>query len=282
MNENELEEMMRLLEEQGWRPMACDTPVTTYEMAVRCGKPTGIGNMPPEMRMLPSKLLSWQPEFTVQVQGDSMSDVDIIEGDHVLIRSDHTARDGDIVLTFIDDEFTLKTFCHDEDGRPWLVPQNKNYKAFPLEEYQNVWIVGVVTSIIKDTPRISYTDCMKQVWAAKQEAKAPREVTREEAMAAIKAVAPMVKVGRHWYAVYRAMVDRQAVTLEDYDGFVALVKEAVPEHENLPKRDELQRLAVQSFAKPVAQWNPLNAPVKGKRFNDYLMIAERTLALLDM
>ena len=251
-------------------------------MPVRCGKPTGIGNVPPGMRLLPSKLLSWQPEFTVLVQGDSMSDVDILEGDHALIRSDRLARDGDIVLTYIDDDFTLKTFCHDEEGRPWLVPQSKNHKPFPLEEGQDAWIVGVVTAIIKDSPRISYTDCMKKVHAVTQETKAPRAVTKAERMAAIKAVATMVTVGRQWYAVYRAMVDRQAVALEDYDGFVAMVTEAVPEHEHLPKRLELQRLAVQSFTKPVGQWNPLNAPVKGTRYQQYLNIAQRTLELLTL
>ena len=55
----------------------------------------------------------------------------------------------------------------------------------------------------------------------------------------------------------------------------------VPEHKPLPTIVEMQRLAVQSFSKPVAMWRADNAPVKGKRFKDYLHIAQRTKALLE-
>ena len=103
---------------------------------------------------------------------------------------------------------------------------------------------------------------------------------RAVAAEAIREVAPTVQVGRQWFAVYRAMVQREVIAGEDYDGFVCLVKEAVPKHDHMTTIDELQRMAVESFTKPVGMWNPLKAPVQGKRFTDYQAIGLRTLELL--
>lgn len=80
--------------------------------------------------------------------------------------------------------------------------------------------------------------------------------------------------------VHRAMADLNVVKDGDYEKFCNMVKVEVPQHSHLPKSDELQRLAMLSFTKPVRYWNAENAPVKGKRFNDYLMIANRTTELL--
>jgi hypothetical protein len=68
---------------------------------------------------------------------------------------------------------------------------------------------------------------------------------------------------------------------EAFATFCDLVKAEVPEHPHLPTRIEMQRMAVQSFGKPVAMWNELNAPVQGKRFGDYVQIAERMQELLE-
>ena len=106
------------------------------------------------------------------------------------------------------------------------------------------------------------------------------EITEECVSHAIKAIAPMVEVGRQWYAVCRVLVDVKVVTEGDFEGFCQRVKAEVPDHNNLPTRIELQRMAVQSFKKPVAMWNELNAPVQGKRYNDYVKIAERMQELL--
>ena len=98
------------------------------------------------------------------------------------------------------------------------------------------------------------------------------------AVEVIRRVAGDVGVARQWYAVYRALADAGAVSVGDYDTFCRWVAEAVPDHPHMPVRDELQRMAVLSFARPVAQWNPTNAPVRGKRFDDYLRLA-RAVAL---
>ena len=44
MNEDELEEMMRLLEEQGWQPRECDVHVPVYGNRVPCGRPLDVAD----------------------------------------------------------------------------------------------------------------------------------------------------------------------------------------------------------------------------------------------
>ena len=89
-----------------------------------------------------------------------------------------------------------------------------------------------------------------------------------------------MKIARQWYAVYRIMADYNVVGEEEFDTFIYKVVTEIPHHEHLPSKTELQRLAVQSFAKPVSKWTPNNAPVKGSRYKLYVMIANKTEELL--
>ena len=74
VQENELEEMMALLEEQGWQPMMCDSKIAFYDNPVACGEPNDVGDVVREDESWPEFLLSAQPEFVVTVRGDSMKD----------------------------------------------------------------------------------------------------------------------------------------------------------------------------------------------------------------
>lgn len=278
---DELKEIFRELEEQGWEPQLCDTPVPYYENAVMCGKPADVGDVICGMEMYPKEFFDNQNEFITIVKGDSMKDANIEEGDKVKVLATKSFQDGDILLVSIDGEYTLKSFCRDEDGTPWLIPQNAAYNAFSIEESQNVRVYGVVTEVIKQRPRIAFRSCMKQINQAKQSEIKIKTISPEQATKAIQEIAPMVKIGRQWYAVFRVMMERKAIDAWDYDAFCILVKNAVPDHQHLPTRKELLRMAVDSFAKPIALWDENNAPVQGKRFNEYIEIAERTKEILN-
>jgi len=280
MNEEELKEILKELREQGWNPLLCDTPVPFYDTAVRCGQPMEVYTERPDNIMLPKDLLSMQPEFTIWAKGDSMKDAGICQGDMVKVVCVDTPQDGDIVLATIDGESTIKTYCEDEEGFPWLVPQNSDYTPIPLKDKVNVRIVGRIKEIIKNAPRISYRDCQRMIRKAKMTMVETHEIPQQRVSWAIREVASMVTIARQWYAVYRAMVDLNVVKDGDYETFCEMVKTEAPQHQRLPNSGELQRLAMLSFTKPVRYWNAENAPVKGKRFNDYLMIANRTTELL--
>lgn len=284
MKESEIkdfEQLLENLEKQGWHPMVCDTPVPFYDNDVMCGNPNGVGDVVKEVMMVPLSSLSMQPEFFVNAKGDSMEGVNIDEGDVLKVRAQPTANDGDVVLALFDGDFTIKTYCEDKQGRPWLVPQNPKYKAFPMSDAEDARIMGVVVEVMKKVPRAKFRDCLKLIEEAQEARNVGEEITEEQVSRAIKAIAPMVELGRQWYAVCRVLEDVKVVPEGDFEGFCQRVRAEVPEHPHLPARDEMVRMAVQSFKKPVSMWNELNAPVQGKRYNDYVKIAEGMQELLE-
>lgn len=282
MDDKELKEMFRELEEQGWEPMLCDTPVPYYENAVMCGTPNELGDIVAGEMLMPKRWVSTDKLFITTVQGDSMIDANIDEGDKIFVEETNVYNDGDIVLVTIDGEYTLKSFCRDEDGNPWLIPQNAAYPAFQLHEHENVRVNGVVRLIIKQSPQVSFRSCMKKIKSAKQAEKKKKPITMEQVESAILRIAPDIKVSRHWYAVFRALVDLKVYKMEDINLFVNLLHRLVPNHEHLTTTDDLQRMAVDSFAKPVLLWDENNAPVPaGKRFMDYKKIAEKTTLYME-
>lgn len=277
---DDLREVFRLLEQAGWNPRLCDTPVPHYETAVPCGPALEIGEVPPETKMVPTQFLAAHPMFMVDVRGDSMKDVGITDGDIVTVVAGTRVEDGDIVLAMIDGETTVKSFFRDEDGETWLVPQNADYEPILLSSRQNVWVIGVVRDVMRPTPRISYRTCRNIVAKAKAGQLPPKAIQPEQVSKAIREIAPMITARRQWYAVCRAMADAGGVKEMDFDAFIERVAAEVPDHPALPTRHEMQRMAVDSFVKPVALWRANNAPVKGKRFDVYLQIARRTTELL--
>jgi repressor LexA len=68
-----------------------------------------------------------QSTYMLEVQGESMIDAGILEGDLVLVERGRTPRRGDIVLALVDNEYTLK-YLETENGKPVLVPANRAFK----------------------------------------------------------------------------------------------------------------------------------------------------------
>ncbi|MCD8053926.1 MAG: transcriptional repressor LexA [Lachnospiraceae bacterium] len=61
--------------------------------------------------------------FLLEVRGDSMVNMGILDGDHVLVEQRHTASNGEVVVALIDDSATVKRF-YQEDGHIRLQPEN--------------------------------------------------------------------------------------------------------------------------------------------------------------
>ena len=276
----ELKEIFKDLEEQGWEPRLCDTAVPFYDGCVPCGSPNGVGDVECEMAMMPREYLPMNRVFMATVTGDSMKDANIFAGDIVVVESGVSISDGDIVLVRIDGECTLKSYCEDENGTPWLVPQNAEYDAFPLKESQSIYVAGRVRDIIRQAPRIKYNACQKYIRKARAKQLEPEEISQVQISKAIREIAPMIESRRQWYAVFRPMADLNIVQEDDYDTFINMITTELPQHKCLPTRAEMLRIAVQSFAKPVVLWQTGNAPVKGKRYSEYLKIAKMTKELL--
>ena len=83
--------------------------------------------------------------FAVRVQGDSMIEAGIMDGDTVIIEFRETANDGDIVVALIDEtETTLKRFKRSNRGKYIkLIPANRDMEEM-VYEADRVRIQGVL------------------------------------------------------------------------------------------------------------------------------------------
>ena len=274
----ELRELFLALDKQGWNPQMCDTLVPYYANGVPCGMPSDVGDIRhDEYDLMPRDMVALNQTFTFNAYGDSMVGAGIDHGDRLEMLSTPVARHGDIVLASVGDGYTVKGYFVDDLGRQWLVPANSKYKAMLITEERRVRIEGRVVSVRKLDPRAD-NRAMRNAVLASEEYAAVKVYTKEQrAERAIRHVAPMVKQGRQWYAVYRALVDRRAVEDGAYAEFVQRVCVLVPNHSHLPQVSELRRMEVQSFRRCVELWDAEDAPVSGTRFDTYLQIARTTM-----
>lgn len=96
---------------------------------------------------LPTSLVGNDEEiFMLTVQGDSMINAGILDGDYVLVRKQNTANNGDIVVALIDkEEATVKRFFKEKD-RIRLQPEND---AIAPIYSRNVAILGKVIGVFR-------------------------------------------------------------------------------------------------------------------------------------
>lgn len=84
--------------------------------------------------------------FLFTVSGDSMINLGIYEGDKVIVKKSATAKDGDVVIAFIDGGYTLKTY-RNKNEKVWLEPANDNYpNLYPKEQLA---IFGIAQGIVR-------------------------------------------------------------------------------------------------------------------------------------
>ncbi len=72
---------------------------------------------------IPAEFMPNEQTFILQVQGESMINAGILDGDYILVEQQTTANDGDMVVALVDDSATVKTF-YKENGYYRLQPEN--------------------------------------------------------------------------------------------------------------------------------------------------------------
>ena len=279
IDDKEIEELFSQLRVAGYTPMPCETDIPTFSNRVHCGPATEVGDPDRENDDWYSQdMIERNRKFRIPAIGDSMQDAGINEGDELTVQTGITPMDGDILLVRLVDKFTVKAYYEDDSGQAWLVPYNDAYKPIKLGEKADYKVCGRVIEVAKKNPRVRSRDSLKRVRKLKEEKK--RVITAEMVESAIFDVSPMVKNGRQWYAVFRKLVELTSLGMAEMESFCGQVARIVPMHEFLPSAGELQRMAVQSFLRPSRLWDENDAPVRGKRFRDYVMVANRTEELL--
>lgn len=94
---------------------------------------------------LPTSIVGDGSSFVLRVRGHSMINAGILDGDYIVVKEQHEAHDGEIVVALIDDSATVKTFYR-EKGRIRLQPENDTMEPIYVT---NPVILGRVTALIR-------------------------------------------------------------------------------------------------------------------------------------
>ena len=94
---------------------------------------------------LPQSMLGSDEIYCLRVQGESMINAGILDGDIVVLREQHDAENGDIVVAMVDDEATLKRIFY-EDDRVRLQPENSTMQPIYAD---SVTVLGKLIALFR-------------------------------------------------------------------------------------------------------------------------------------
>ena len=133
-----------VLDEAPWRQKQI-TPVPLVGR-VTAGEPILAVENIEETYPFPTELVGDNDVFMLAVKGTSMIDAGILDGDYVLVRSQNSARNGDIVVALIDEEeATVKRFFKEKE---YIRLQPENATMEPICS-RNVSILGKVIGVFR-------------------------------------------------------------------------------------------------------------------------------------
>ena len=98
-----------------------------------------------ETLALPTSVVGDSSSFVLRVRGNSMINAGIFDGDYIVVKEQHDAHDGEIVVALLDDSATVKTFYREHD-RVRLQPENDTMEPIYVT---NPVILGRVTALIR-------------------------------------------------------------------------------------------------------------------------------------
>lgn len=91
------------------------------------------------------EFLGNKPTFMLKVKGESMINAGIYDEDYILVESDMTAENGEIVVALIDDSVTVKRFFK-EENQYRLQPENDFMEPIIVKECS---IIGKVIGLFR-------------------------------------------------------------------------------------------------------------------------------------
>ncbi len=115
---------------------------------VAAGLPIGADLRSDDYILLDRALFSPAPNYLLKVQGDSMRDEGIFEGDLIGVYRTNEARSGQIVVARIDDEITIKLLKIGKD-RVRLMPRNPDYAPIEVLPDQDFAIEGLYCGLVR-------------------------------------------------------------------------------------------------------------------------------------
>lgn len=111
---------------------------------VAAGSPVVAEDRIEDRMAIPDQLCA-DGDFLLTIRGDSMVNAGILDGDMVLVRPQHEATNGSIVVALLEGEATVKRFER-SNGQVKLIAENPAYAPIVTN---NVSLVGLVRGVIR-------------------------------------------------------------------------------------------------------------------------------------
>ncbi len=135
---------IEILKDEEWRQKEI-TPIPLVG-SVQAGLPVTAEECIEDVYPFPLQFIGSEDTFMLEVKGDSMREVGILEGDILFVRMQENANNGDIVVAMVDeDEATVKTFYR-EENHIRLQPENPDYEPIISRQVQ---ILGKVIGVYR-------------------------------------------------------------------------------------------------------------------------------------
>jgi repressor LexA len=95
-------------------------------------------------------LFNPKPHYLLRVNGMSMKNAGILDGDLVAVHRTPEVRSRQIIVARLDDEVTVKRYR--QDGRiVWLLPENEEFEPISVDLAEQALVIeGVVVGVIRD------------------------------------------------------------------------------------------------------------------------------------
>ena len=119
--------------------------------SIAAGRPIISNESVEEIIPLPKQLVGEGDLIMLRVDGESMINAAIADGDWVVVRRESDVENGDIVAAMLvsdtsgDSEATVKTFKK-VDGHIWLIPHNPAYSPMMADDAR---IIGKVVTVLR-------------------------------------------------------------------------------------------------------------------------------------
>jgi repressor LexA len=98
---------------------------------------------------VPEDMLGRGEHYVLRVNGDSMIEEQIRDGDYLIVKQRETAHNGEMVVALVDQESaTVKKFYRETDGRVRLQPANAAMEPMYFGE-DRVLVQGIVVGVIR-------------------------------------------------------------------------------------------------------------------------------------
>lgn len=133
----------RAIQIVGYKPGSVTLPMLGV---VSAGAPVSTIELDDKLEL--GDLFKADKNYVLKVKGTSMIEDHIQDGDYVVIKKQETAKNGERVIAWVDDETTLKKFYR-ERNRVRLDPCNGSMKSIYVDPQKDIRVLGVLVGVLR-------------------------------------------------------------------------------------------------------------------------------------